>query len=827
MKSSKLKPLERIVHLAVIGIPVAAWGQTPVSLADENSLAEITVTAQKRSQDLQQVPIAITPFSEESLRSKGITDLHQLSGLIPNVNLDQGSVFAGSSSILAASIRGIGQDDFAFNLDPGVGIYLDGVYFARTVGANQNLIDVERIEVLKGPQGTLFGRNTIGGAISIVTRTPGDVFFVQGQATGGSFGRRDLSLTADIPLAPRVLSSITFSTEYQDGYQKRIPYPSLIPYVSDPIDAFKNSGTEAFSTQGGTNQQVIRVKLLWKASEAVTATFTGDWTHANQPLAASTVLGTVTTGPNAVFGAFYNACIQGVMFVPTAPLVCGPRATVGTGLWQANLNPNSTRLLYGTAVTDTGNIDTTYANGPNFDRLDSYGAAATVDWDLDSMFKIRSITASRRLNWSADSDADGSPVDQWVLGFEEGQHQISQEIQLIGDLLDSRLKLVAGLYYFNEGGYINDLVTFGAGLIQIVGPNELDTTSYAEYLHADYKVSEKIGVTLGGRLSADRKAFTGGQEDLNQFFYKISGCYPYNASASVIGKPANLTCQQFLGFPNPQNPDQFYPIGRNHESFNEFTPTANLQYHLDDDLMAYLSFAKGFKSGGWTTRLTTPLLPLGSPAPSFGPETDKTYEFGLKSEWLNRQLIVNTALFVSNYDQIQLTYTQLQSPTTQNAGNAKIKGAEIELESLLGSHVSLNGNLGYMDAKYTEVNTYAEQTTGRYLPKTPRLKVSLSPDLHTHLANGALLRLGVDFTHTTEIFNDVQNTWVLRRPKEDVVNVSAAIASTDGKASLTIGGTNLTDRRFITTGISDDTRGVIYGDYSPPREWYATVGVKY
>ena len=131
-----------------------------------------------------------------------------------------------------------------------------------------------------------------------------------------------------------------------------------------------------------------------------------------------------------------------------------------------------------------------------------------------------------------------------------------------------------------------------------------------------------------------------------------------------------------------------------------------------------------------------------------------------------------------------------------------------------------------MDARYTEVNTYAEQTTGRYLPKTPRFKMSLSPDLHTHLANGAMLRLGVDFTHTAEIFNDVQNTWVLRRPKEDVVDLFAAIVSADGKASLTVGGTNLTDRRFITTGISDDTRGVIYGDYSPPREWYATLGIK-
>lgn len=107
------------------------------------------------------------------------------------------------------------------------------------------------------------------------------------------------------------------------------------------------------------------------------------------------------------------------------------------------------------------------------------------------------------------------------------------------------------------------------------------------------------------------------------------------------------------------------------------------------------------------------------------------------------------------------------------------------------------------------------------------MKLSLSPDVHTNLPNGALLRFGVDYTHTAEVFNDVQNTWVLRRPKEDTFNLAAAVAAPSGKATLTVGATNLTDRRLITTGIQDFTRGVTYGDYSPPREWYATVGVKY
>ncbi len=811
------------VALSVTCSP-ALWAEQTPPAADEASLAEITVTAQKRSQNIQDVPIAITAFSEDALRAKGITDLHGVSALVPNVNLDAGSPFSGSNSVLSASIRGIGQDDFAFNLDPGVGVYVDGVYFARTVGANQNLLDVDHLEILKGPQGTLFGRNTIGGAISVVTRTPSDEFHVEAQATTGSYNRRDVAILADIPLSDTVKSMITFSTQYQDGYQVRIPYPSATPYVSDPVGAFKDSGTEAFNTQGGTNQQVLRAKVVWKASDSVTATFAGDWTHTNQPSTASTVLATVTTGPSAVFGAFYNACLLGQ--APGNALICGPRATVGTGIWQANLNPNTTRLLYGPAVANTGNIDTTYATGPNFDALDSYGAAATIDWDINSQYKLRSITSSRRLHWASATDADGSAIDFFELGFEEGQHQVSEEVQLIADLLDSKLKLVTGIYYFNEGGYINDLVTFGNGLLQIDGPNELDTTSYAGYFHADYKVNDQIGVTLGGRYSSDHKSFVGGQQDLNEFFYKVSGCYPYNASASLIGGPATATCQQALGFPNPNNPLQLYPYGENTEVFNEFTPTANFQYHFTDDIMGYLSYAKGFKSGGWTTRLTQP-LPPGSPAQAFGPETDQTYELGLKSEFLDRRLIVNAAAFLSNYDQIQLTYEQLTSPVTQNAGNAQIKGLEVEVQSLLGSHFSLNGGLGYQDARYTEINQYAQATTGPYLPKTPKLKISLSPDVHTSIANGATLRLGVDYTHTSEIYNDVEDDALLRRPTEDLFGASAGITAPDGKITLTIGGTNLTDRRFITTGQVNEAGGTVYGTYNAPREWYATIAVKY
>ena len=189
-------------------------------MAQEQTLEEIVVTAQKREQNVQDVPIAISAFTGDMLQSKSIGDIGALTRFAPNVNLDTGSPFSGDTSVLSASIRGIGQDDFAFNLDPGVGVYLDGVYLARTIGANQSLLDIDRIEILKGPQGTLFGRNTIGGAISIVTHTPGDKPMLTASVTGGSYqppGHRRLGGLSDLGQFPHHVELLFAAARWLPG----------------------------------------------------------------------------------------------------------------------------------------------------------------------------------------------------------------------------------------------------------------------------------------------------------------------------------------------------------------------------------------------------------------------------------------------------------------------------------------------------------------------------------------------------------------------------------------------------------------------------------
>jgi iron complex outermembrane receptor protein len=224
--------------MAGAGLPAMACAQT--APAQEGTIPDIVVTAQKRSETVQSVPIAISAFTAGLLRERAVGDVSGLSAIAPNVTLDASTPFSGSSAVLGASIRGIGVADFAFNIDPAVGVYVDGVYLARSAGANQDLLDVERIEVLKGPQGTLFGRNTIGGAISIVTHDPGDQMRFTGDLTTGSFQRLQARGTVDVPLADHLTSSLSFGVLNRQGYQKRIPYPGS--YTTDPVTAFAAAG---------------------------------------------------------------------------------------------------------------------------------------------------------------------------------------------------------------------------------------------------------------------------------------------------------------------------------------------------------------------------------------------------------------------------------------------------------------------------------------------------------------------------------------------------------------------------------------------------------
>ena len=844
------------VYLFVCGSGLAALCAT--SLAQEQ-LEEVVVTAQKREQNIQSVPIAISAFTADTLQSKSVNDINALSNLTPNVNLDASSPFSGDSSVLSASIRGIGQDDFAFNMDPGVGVYLDGVFLARTIGANQNLLDVERIEILKGPQGTLFGRNTIGGAINIVTHTPGTERRFKVQATTGRFDRRDIAFTADLPITENLLSSLTVSSMSRDGYQKVIPFPSPVPFALDPETAYPKAGFDTSGTKGGQDQQVIRGKLLWNVSDNFRLTFAGDWQHQDQPSTPTTVL-RVMSEPGNIFAFLYNYCISNTPDVlnSTDPAVnpavaifgpsvtntltgaCGPRAS-GTGLSPGGaplggagyiggpggnlLLSDRPRIYWNFANTQTGDIDTTYSNGVSFAKNDAFGLAVTADWQINDQLAFKSITGYRQIDWDVGIDLDGIPEQIHEVTDSQHQYQVSQEFQLTGTTFGNKLDYVLGLYYFKEAGYVHDFVPFESILYVFDFANDIDTQSYAGFVHTEYHLTDRFTLTLGARYSRDEKEFIGGQADLNGFTYKISGCLDPEAPAINFipdpNLPPTLTCQQLLGFPVPGQPLRYFPDGTNKQDFGVFTPRIGGQFQVNDDVMVYASWSKGYKSGGWTTRLSQPIA-AGEEA-EFGPEFAKTTELGVKAELFNRRAIANLAVFYTEYDDIQLNVQQGPSPVFQNAGDATIKGAELEVQALVGGGFSFTFAGGYIDAEYDFINPDTLIPEGAKLPKTPEYKLTFGPNYDFSLPNGASMRLAVDYTRTAELYNDSLNTPELFRPATDSLGAHIHYMSPNDTYEIILGGTNLTDDRWITTGSINPAAGVVVGTYNRPREWYLTV----
>jgi len=799
-----------------------------VSTGVSAQLEEVIVTAQKREQSVQDVPIAISAFSADAMKAKGITEVSQLAGIAPNVILDTGTPFSGSTNTLAAYIRGIGQNDFAFNFDPGVGIYVDGVYLARTVGANVDLQDVERIEILKGPQGTLFGRNSVGGAISIVTKDPViDEFSFEGEVSVGSYDRTDVAGFANIPLNDRMAATVAFSSKQRDGFLDRVPYPGAENYIVDGYNNFSHPQFETSDTEGGQDEWVVRAKLKIDINDDMTLTLGGDMNNVDSTQQANKLLDVDTT---TAFGLFYNLCINtpvGVLDTIGFGPLCSTRGAFdanGNNVTPQNRvgysgylpqpiagvnvddNPYNDRLSWGSHFVHPDK-DKTYATGNSFSKFDGYGLNAIYTWDISDSMEFKSITAYREMDWDVGMDLDGSPLDMLHTSFIMDQEQFSQEFQLNGVAMDDKLTYAMGLYWFEEEGILDDFVTFPAGLLQIYGPNDLWTEAWAVFANFNYQLTERLDITIGGRYTEESKEFEGYQSDLNGFNYKISTLYPVT--------PEN---QAILGFPVEGDPLRYFPKGKNDQEFDDFSPRVAVNYALTDDMNVYASVAKGFKSGSWTTRLSNPL----DTAPAFNQEEAWSYELGIKSELLDRRLRINGAVFFTEYEDIQLNFQEGISPTFRNAGDAEIKGFDIDLNGYITDNFSFTMALGYVDAEYTEVLEGAGITEDFALPKTPEWQVSIGPRYQISLGNGGTLTLNLDYRYQDELYNDTENSPELIRDSISVLNGSVTYTSPDENYDIILGGTNLTDERYLITGQAQRAGGQIYGSYNRPEEYYLT-----
>jgi len=827
MSSERERRRRTAITALIAGLGVLALPSPEARSQDEkpprtSGLEEIVVTAQKRAQNVQDVPISITAMSADMLRSKGLSTVADVDELSPNVDIDTTSPFSGSNSVLSPFIRGIGQNDFAFNLEPGVGVYVDGVYYARTIGATVDLLDLDRVEVLKGPQGTLFGRNTIGGAISIITRRPAEEFSYQGDVTVGSFGRLDVRGAIDVPLIPeRAYAQFAFSSKRRDGHQKRRSFPGSENFVSDELN-FVRAAFKERSKASGEHQDNFRGKLLWLASDTVEVTFAGDYSVSDEQGTPGSLVATNTgLGPDGTptISSVYNTCISNSAATLPPPLagVCGPRAVGvvaqpglnadGAPLLGANVDadPSNDRLLFGDQfIVDK---DRSFATGSNFSRVTTSGLSTTLDWELAEDLSLKSISAMRRLSSKFGTDLDGSPIDIADLSFTTHQKQYSQEFQLTGLALDSRLNWVVGLYYFHEKGDLTDFVPFGEGLVQVFGENFFTNESFAGFVNLNYSLTDRWSMTFGVRHTDEDKEFEGRQRDLNAFPNKL-------------GLPA-------AAHPDPNDVTRIYPLGVQHRDFKDRSLRLGLEYQWDDDVLMYASFSQGTKSGGFTTRLLVP-EPNPNVAPDFDEETADSYELGVKSRLFDDRLQLNLAAFYTRYDDIQVTVQRNISPTFENAGKGAIRGIEAEFEGLVTDRFRLSGGIGVLDAQYRELEPGTVLDRGDRFVNTPSFSASLTANYDMPVNWAALglegeLRLQSSLSHKSNVANDAENNPLFYENHINVVNGSITYASFRSNIEVTLGVRNLTDSRHVTSGFENPGIGISSAIFANPRELYLSV----
>ena len=733
--------LSRSVALPILALSlVVGAGQAHAQAAAdgetvESGVEEIVVTARKRAESLQDTPISISAFTEQGLEARQVQQVSGIAQLTPNLIFDTTSPIAGSSAAATMFIRGVGQANSVPTVDLGVGLYIDGVYVARSVGGLVDLLDVERIEVLRGPQGTLFGRNTIGGAISITTAKPDDRLRGEASLLYGTDNHVVTRGMINVPLAANLFVKGTVSYEMQDGYVRR---------------------PDGHHT-GDKNRLSGRLALRWQPADAVTVDLAFDGTRERTNGAAYVLTDAV---PGAAFPSFSNLVLNA--------------GTCAVGADPLN-NPPALAACFGPHWISPGrNRD--YSDLPAYSNLDLWGVSGVVTIDLGGV-ELKSITAYRDLKSRFSLDQDHSPVDVASVVTSYTQWQFSQEIQLLGKLFGDRLDWVVGGYYFKEKANDQQRVTFPVADFNSGGDNDND--SLAAFAQGTYAILPALDLTLGIRYTRDTKRFLPRQPIL-------STVLPFPPGTLIL--------------PNVEATRRF----------EKWTPMANLSYRFSPELLAYVTYSEGFKSGGFTQSVFPPIFPAPgqNPAdviPSFEPETVKVIEGGFKSDLFDRRLRLNGALFRTSYQNVQITVQNVSvAPIILNAAEARIWGAELEAVAVPVDGLTLEGGLGWLDAKYIETAPGAQVTVTDKLIKAPKWSLSGAIAYKFEAGGDWTVTPRFDYAYRGGVHNNAINSPQAYQPGFSLFDLGIAIEN--AVAGVTIIGRvqNIGDKRYIDSAFSDD-----------------------
>ncbi len=733
-----------------------------VAEAKSSGLEVIEVTARRAVENLQAVPVSVTSIGAEAIAQNGITDVTDIQQYATNTTLQ---VSRGSSSTLTAYIRGIGQADPLWGYEPGVGVYVDDIYIARPQGGVMEILDVERIEILRGPQGTLYGKNTIGGAMKYITKkmSGDDTFDVS--ATVGNYGLNTYKAAGQLSLLDdKLFIGGAIADVNRDGFGEFKNNTAVVPAFGFPFptaDAASSAGDENY------NKDIVAARATVEY-------------HATDDLFFRLAYDTTVDDSNA----------KGAHRLNNSNLIVG-QETYG------NVYDSDTSL-------------------PTYNKVETSGVSLTIDWNLTDNLSFKSVTASREGETYTNIDFDNTVLKSFdVVGIYEDE-QFTQELQF--SYFSGGVSAVGGLYYYTgdacglfavQSDWIGGLLGSPAGYTEETG-GCTDTESYSAYGQASFDLADQWSMTVGGRYTQDTKTADVGKSTYFATVYPADDVKPPSAT------PGN-------GFSAE-------------ETWSHFSPRVGIEYQATDDVMYYVSYANGFKSGGYNMRADLYKDPLA--AAPFDPEIVDTFEIGFKSEPTDN-LRINATYFFSDYQDMQVT-VQAPNPLdvngipvqrVVNAGQAEIQGIELETIYAATDELTLNLGVGYIDAEFIEFQGL--NNDGDTVNIADQMNFANTPDL--------TVNLGANYTFSADIGDFVftanasyrGETQIVETPTEldedgyTLVNVGVSFYHTDGNWSASLQGKNIFDEQVRVAGYDFGTfaggEDVVVAYYNDPATVALTV----
>lgn len=723
----------------------------------KDNIEVIQVSAQKRQQSIQDVPISMSAFDDKSIERIGATDFVGLTAAIPSINVQ-----TGSGAYPVTYIRGIGTNDTSIGADPSVGVYIDGVYASRLGGALTDFLDVERVEVLKGPQGTLFGRNSIGGAISIITKKPTNDFEGKVGLDMASFGTQKASGVVNIPisedeLALRVFGSMTKS----DGWQKN---------------------TLSNANGGKKDRLNAGFKVRWQPSDSVEINMSNTWSDFDD----------------------ISTYVDNISFLLPSPISDLTQVTNDRTVVNGNLD------AFGNPAA---NLEPT---APVFTR-DLVEHWVDIEWSVDDNMTFNSLTTYRDYDTFSKREYDGT---EYMIAENAGANEtnttVSQEFRLTSETDD--LFWVLGTSYLEEEAYLDFFLrAFDVGIPLAGAPfnggeafterstTSVDTESFAIFGDANYQLNDKMSLTLGARYSKDDKT----SRYLNGFH--PDGLDAFGGLGLVY--PALF---QFVNDNGETDPSAAVAT----DSWTDFSPRAVIDYK-DDNILYYASVTKGYKSGAFNS-FPTPdqannLVVTPEARQPVAPESVINYEAGIKANLLDQALTLNVSYYYMDYSELQVFQVNQTVTSLVNAGEAVSSGFEFDGRYILNSEFAFNFNGTLMDTEYKEYVNGGVDYAGTDLLNSPEFSGSVMLDYETETSLG-YLNAFVTYTYKGKhlLANDYE------QDSYSLVNANVSLTTEDDAWEFALYAKNLTDKTVFTQ-TSDNVKS--FGARGVVRNEPRTVGV--